>query len=213
MSIGPARVIASVRTPSAGAALARLTYTSPARFGGTVQAPLAKGVNAVPPGSPPLENAQDVAPVAVDVSWTELPAAGAGAPAAAGVVMVRAGKGVMARFEPCGQDSMKPAARVKTLRIPRGVSKAEGMAMAFAAVRMKVWWRDSTVTMEAATPRMAFDWTNGAAPRYLRFVRYELVGRSRNTYADTPTFSKMLAVATIPAASVKPNLYVQGATG
>lgn len=52
--------------------------------------------------------------------------------------MVRAGNGVMARLEPAGQDWMKPAARVKTLRMPRGVSKAEGMAAAFEATRMKV---------------------------------------------------------------------------
>ena len=32
-------------------------------------------------------------------------------------------------------------------------------------------------------------------------------------YADTPTFSRMEAVATMLAASVRPKLYVQGATG
>jgi hypothetical protein len=103
-----------------------------------VQAPFANGVNAVPPGRPPLENAQEVAPVAVEVSWMLLPAAATGAPAAAGVVMVSAGNGVMARLEPCGQESMNPAASVKTLRIPRGVSKADGMAATLEAVRMKV---------------------------------------------------------------------------
>ena len=36
---------------------------------------------------------------------------------------------------------------------------------------------------------------------------------NENTYAETPTFSKTAAVATIDFASVKPNLYVQGATG
>lgn len=34
-----------------------------------------------------------------------------------------------------------------------------------------------------------------------------------STYAETPTFSNMAAVATIPFASVKAKLYVQGATG
>lgn len=37
-------------------------------------------------------------------------------------------------------------------------------------------------------------------------------GKGR-TYADTPMFSSVLAVVTIAAASVKPNLYVHGATG
>ena len=32
-------------------------------------------------------------------------------------------------------------------------------------------------------------------------------------YAETPTFSRMEAVATMLAASVRPNLYVHGATG
>jgi len=52
--------------------------------------------------------------------------------------MVRAGKGVMARLEPAGHEEMKPAARVKTARIPSGVSNAEGMAATLEAVRMKV---------------------------------------------------------------------------
>lgn len=60
---------------------------------------------------------------------------------------------------------MKGAAREKTLRIPRGVSKAEGTAETLDAVRMNVWWRDSTVTISAATVRIALLWTKGAAPR------------------------------------------------
>lgn len=81
--------------------------------------------------------------------------------------MVRAGNGVMARLEPDGQESMKPAAREKTARIPRGVSKAEGIAAAWEAIRMNVWWRASTVTISAATVRMPADLTRGAAARYL----------------------------------------------
>lgn len=106
-----------------------------------MQAPLVKGVNAAPPGSPPFKKAQLVPPVAAVVTWTAVPAAitpfvaaGAAAPAA----MVRAGNGVIARLDPVGQEEMNPAARVKTARMPRGVSKADGIAAAFEAVRMKV---------------------------------------------------------------------------
>ena len=38
-------------------------------------------------------------------------------------------------------------------------------------------------------------------------------GDGKGTYAETPTFSRIAAVATIPAASVNPKLYVHGATG
>lgn len=108
---------------------------TPAKLGGTVQAPFAKEVKAAPPGRPPLTNAQPVAPVAVDESWTVDPAAtAAGAPE----VIVRAGNGVIARLEPAGQEEMKPAARVKTARIPSGVSNADGIAATLDAVRMKV---------------------------------------------------------------------------
>ena len=75
------------------------------------------------------------------------------------------GKGVILRLEPSGQELMKPAAREKTARMSRGVSKAAGMAMALDAVRMRVWWRASIVTMLAATERMAGSLTRGAAPR------------------------------------------------
>lgn len=109
---------------------------TPAKLGGTVQAPFANEVNAAPPGRPPLTNAQPVAPVAVDESWTVDPAVTA--PAGAPAVMVRAGKGVMARLEPAGQEEMKPAARVKTARIPSGVSNADGIAATLDAVRMNV---------------------------------------------------------------------------
>jgi len=100
-----------------------------------------KGTNAAPPGCPPLTNAHEVAPVAVVLTWTVVPAAivplaeDAGA---APAVMVNAGNGVIAKFDPDGQEEMNPAARVKTARIPRGVSKADGMAACLAAVRMKV---------------------------------------------------------------------------
>jgi len=83
----------------------------------------------------------------------------------AGGAMVAAGKGVMARLDPCGQDAMKGAAREKTDRIPRGVSKAEGIAITLVAVRMKVEWRDSTVAIDAAVDRMAGFLRRGAAPR------------------------------------------------
>jgi len=53
----------------------------------------------------------------------------------------------MLRREPGGHESTKPTAREKTERGPRGVSKAEGTAAALTAVRMKVWWRASTVTI------------------------------------------------------------------
>jgi hypothetical protein len=59
------------------------------------------------------------------------------AEAAPGVI-VSAGNGVTARLDPVGQEEMKPAARLKTARMPRGVSKADGIAAAFDAVRIKV---------------------------------------------------------------------------
>ena len=71
------------------------------------------------------------------------------------------------RFEPDGQDVMNAEARLKTLRMPSGVSKGDGAAGALEAMRRKVWCRDSTVTISAATVRMALDETRGAAPRYL----------------------------------------------
>lgn len=78
-----------------------------------------------------------------------------------------AAKGWTLRFEPSGQEVMKPAAREKTERTPRGVSNAEGTAAEREAERMKVWWRASTVTIEAATERMEGVFIRGAAPRYL----------------------------------------------
>lgn len=124
------------------------------------------GANAAPPGWPPLRNAHAIAPVAAEDNCTEAPAATfawAGAPA----VMVRAGKGVIAKLEPDGHEEMKPAAREKTARMPRGVSKGPGMAAALEAVRMKVLWRASTVTISAATVRIPGVLTRGAAARYL----------------------------------------------
>jgi hypothetical protein len=53
-------------------------------------------------------------------------------------VIVSAGNGVTARLDPVGQEEMKPAARLKTARMPRGVSKADGIAAALDAVRIKV---------------------------------------------------------------------------
>jgi hypothetical protein len=85
--------------------------------------------------------------------------------------MVMAVRGLMFRFEPSGQEEMKPAARVKTFWTPRGVSKGDGTATALEAVRMKVWWRASTVTISAAIVRILGSDTSGAAPRYLRWIR------------------------------------------
>jgi len=99
-------------------------------------------------------------------------------------------KGWMLRFEPSGHEVMKSAAREKTDRTPRGVSKGEGTAEVLAAVRMNVWWRDSTVTISAATVRIEGSDINGAAPRY----------------AETPMFSKTAADASMAAALVKPKL-------
>ena len=91
----------------------------------------------------------------------------------------------MARLEPEGQDDMNAEASVKTERTPRGVSKAEGMAADFVAVRMKVWWRDSTVTICAATERMAVLFTKGAAPRYLLLCQLILLLNGEKwTYAE-----------------------------
>ena len=85
-------------------------------------------------------NAQNVAPVeAVLVNARLCPAENFALALPAPAAMVNAGKAVMARLEPLGQAEMKPVARVKTLRTPRGVSKGEGMAAAFDATRMKVW--------------------------------------------------------------------------
>lgn len=55
-----------------------------------------------------------------------------------GDVMLSAAKGVTARLEPVGHDDINPAARVKTERIPRGVSKAEGTAATCDAARTNV---------------------------------------------------------------------------
>lgn len=124
---GPATVISSVRTPVAGAELAMFKYVIPLKFSGTAQPPLVNGTKMVPPGAPPLVKAQKLAPDADVLSCKVTPMATA---FAAGEDMVMGGNGVMARFEPVGQESMKPAARVKTLRIPRGVSNALGTATA-----------------------------------------------------------------------------------
>lgn len=190
ITIGPATVIASVNTPVPGFALARLTYVSPAKSCGTVQAPPVNGTNAVPPNCPAFVNAQNVAPVAVLDNARLWPAVKAAVALPAPAAMVTAGNPVIAKLDPVGHEEMKPAARVKTLRTPRGVSNGDGMAAALEATRMNVWWRASIVTIEAATLKIAGLFSSGAAPRY----------------ADTPTFSKIDAVATMLAASVSPKL-------
>jgi hypothetical protein len=107
-------------------------------------------------------NAQNVPPAACVLSWTDAPATAA---ALTSPLMETATKGVTARLEPVGHEEMKPAASVNTERMPRGVSKAEGTAATFEAVRMKVWWRASTVTISAATVKIPAAWMSGAAPR------------------------------------------------
>ena len=87
-------------------------------------------------------NAQNVAPEEAVLDKARLfPATklAVAFPPAAPPAAVKAGNAVIARLDPLGHDEMKPAARVKTLRMPRGVSNAEGMAAAFDATRMKVW--------------------------------------------------------------------------
>lgn len=138
----------------------------PARICGTTHLPSAKGVKAVPPGTPPFVNAQKVAPCAGELRDKTSSAL----MLEAELLIVMAGSGLMFRFEPEGQEEMKPAARVKTFCTPRGVSNADGTATALAAVRMNVWWRASTVTISAATVRIAGLETKGAAPRYLEQV-------------------------------------------
>ena len=53
-------------------------------------------------------------------------------------VIVMGGLAIMLRFEPVGQEVMKPAARVKTFMTSRGVSNADGTAAIFDTVRIKV---------------------------------------------------------------------------
>jgi hypothetical protein len=134
MTIGPATVMASVKMPVSGPADARLRYVIPARICGTAHLPLAKGVKAVPPGTPPFVNAQKVAPCAGELRDKTSSALMLDAE----LLIVIAGSGLMFRFEPAGQEVMKPAARVKTFCTPRGVSNADGTATALAAVRMNV---------------------------------------------------------------------------
>lgn len=67
--------------------------------------------------------------------------------------------------------------------------------------------------MLAATDKMAGVVSNGAAARYLDVVSMVQQAVGLMTYADTPMFSKIDAVATISFAVVRPNLYSQGATG
>lgn len=76
----------------------------PARFGGTVHPPLAKAVKEVPPGRPPLVKAHWVAPVAVLAKLMVVPAAAGAVPLVAAPAMVKAGKGVIAKLAPVGQD-------------------------------------------------------------------------------------------------------------
>lgn len=139
----------------------------PARISGTTHWPFAKGVKAVPPGTPPLVNAQNVAPEAVVLNWRTSSAL---IPEAEFVIVIE-GFAAILRFEPVGQDVMKPAARVKTFFTSSGVSKADGTAATLEAARMKVWWRASTVTISAATVKTAGLDTSGAAPRYLHWIR------------------------------------------
>lgn len=103
----------------------------PVKSCGTVQAVPSNAANTLPPGDPLLIIEQKVTPVAVVVIARLVPAT-----AANGVVSVTVigAKGVIVRLDPVGQESMKPTARVKTLRTPRGVSKVGGTAAALLAM-------------------------------------------------------------------------------
>lgn len=92
-------------------------------------------MKAVPPGSPPLVKAQKVPPVAAVCSSTFPPGRAA---ALTSPVEVTAANGVILRLDPSGQEVIKGAAREKTDRIPRGVSKGDGTAVILEAARMKV---------------------------------------------------------------------------
>lgn len=85
----------------------------------------------------------------------------------AALTMLRDGKGWKGSVEPAGQETMKEAAKVKIWRALIAVSKACGIGGSRRAVLMNVWWRDSTVTIEAAAERILPSVTRGAAPRYL----------------------------------------------
>jgi hypothetical protein len=66
ITIGPATVIASVNTLSAGIAFVKLTYACPFSPCGTVHAPFSYFTNALPPAfTPPFVNAHAVVPGAV----------------------------------------------------------------------------------------------------------------------------------------------------
>jgi len=58
--------------------------------------------------------------------------------ALAAVVEVTAGKGLMTRLLPAGQEVMNGAAREKTARTPSGVSKGFGTAATFDKTRINV---------------------------------------------------------------------------
>jgi hypothetical protein len=91
-------------------------------------------VKADPPGVPPFVKAQKTAPVPVVDNWRVSPAI----IAVALLLMVRVGNGVMLRFETAGHEVMKADAKVKTVRTPSGVSKADGTAALFEAIRINV---------------------------------------------------------------------------
>ena len=55
-----------------------------------------------------------------------------------GFCSAMAGNAWIFKLEPEGQELMNAAASVKTPRIPRGVSNAAGIGVAFEAIRMKV---------------------------------------------------------------------------
>lgn len=138
MTIGPATIIASVSTLSCGIELTKLIYVCPAKPCGIVHALFAYGTNVVPLALiPPFVNAHAVAPVAALFNVMLCPAVTACDVTVASIVI--AGKGVIARLLLCGHELMNAAARVKTERTPRGVSKAEGIAALLVAVRIKVW--------------------------------------------------------------------------
>lgn len=128
-----------------------------------MQLPFENGVNSVP--TSPAVNEQKVvasgnalasARVKVDPDLT-----------LAALTMFKDGNAWRGNAEPAGQEVMNEAASVKIWRAPTATSNAWAMGSWRRAVRMKVWWRDSMVTIDAAADNIFLSVTSGAAPRYL----------------------------------------------
>jgi len=70
--------------------------------------------------------------------------------------MSRDGKGWKGSVEPAGHETMNAAAKVNIWRALIAISNACGTGDSLRTALMNVWWRDSTVTMEAAAERIFF---------------------------------------------------------